>query len=424
MSTIQTKPEVFNTNTSNSGQGAAKSTAAAGKRVNVGGLNLPVTQAVHLPSDQRHETLFIPSSSTPAWGSYYTIDIREKNILLHNITLQFNYATVVGSTNPQLTGYFNPSYFHWNRIEIYQGGSVIDTIYGNQQFIMNQFMFYDEDRLSMNNVAGNYASVANRTLLSSLSTPNTFYCPLRTYFDQTKMALLTENHSIQLRVYTDLLANVFYDTSGTLTSSNINSVNAICEVTRLDASTAHNQLMEITKQPHHSIMHDCHYGTFNIPLRSTATTLVLSSIVGNIAALFFTCRTSLVTTSTASPFNYIPITSFHLLDSASTSLVGGQPIPSTLATNILNMEWCKSSYNTENALGAVNNSSYVYMWSFSADILSALESGRCLGSRKFVGQEQLMLVIPSNEANIIVDVYALAENVLEQNEFTIKKVSM
>ena len=123
-------------------------------------------------------------------------------------------------------------------------------------------------------------------------------------------------------------------------------------------------------------------------------------------------------------FTYIPITSFHLLDAASTSLVGGQPIPSTLATNILNANWIKSSYNTENALGVVNNSAYMYMWSFSADIISAMEHGRCLGSRKFMGNERLQLVLPSNASNIIVDVYALTENVLEQTEISIKKVAM
>ena len=167
-SLTQTKPEVHHTNTSNSGAGANKATAVAGKKVNVGGLHLPAAQSIALPSDQKHETLLIPASSTANWGSYYTIDIREKNILLHNITLQFNYGVVTGTG---LTGYFNPSFYHWTRIEIYQGGSVIDTIYGNEMFLLNQMMFYDEDRIAINYSAGCYgastAAVANRTALSS-----------------------------------------------------------------------------------------------------------------------------------------------------------------------------------------------------------------------------------------------------------------
>ena len=82
------KPEVHNTNTSNSGPAANKATAAAGKRHNVGGLHLPAHQAVHLPSDQKHETLIIPASSTAAWSSYYTIDIREK--LCYSTILPFS----------------------------------------------------------------------------------------------------------------------------------------------------------------------------------------------------------------------------------------------------------------------------------------------------------------------------------------------
>ena len=109
MSSAPTKPEVHNTNTGNSGGAAHKAQAGAHKRVNVGGLHLPAAQSVHLPSDQKHETLIIPSSSTPAWNSFYTVDIRGKNVLIHNITLQLNYAAVVGTT---LTGYFNPSWFH------------------------------------------------------------------------------------------------------------------------------------------------------------------------------------------------------------------------------------------------------------------------------------------------------------------------
>ena len=87
-SLTQTKPEVHTTNTSNSGAAANKASAVAHKKVNVGGLHLPAHQAVHVPSDQKHEILILPASSTANWGSYYTIDIREKNILLHHMTLK------------------------------------------------------------------------------------------------------------------------------------------------------------------------------------------------------------------------------------------------------------------------------------------------------------------------------------------------
>ena len=73
-----------------------------------------------------------------------------------------------------------------------QGGSTIDTIYGNQQFLLNNILFYDEDRLSLNNAAGNYANTTQRGLLSSAATTNTFYIPLRTHLNQSKMHLLND----------------------------------------------------------------------------------------------------------------------------------------------------------------------------------------------------------------------------------------
>ena len=408
-------PAVHTTNTSSSH--APKAAAAAGHRVKTGGLNLPVTQAISLPASQKHETLIIPASSTASFGSYYTIDIREKGVLLHNLTLQFNYSAVSGTS---LVGAFSPSWFHWTRIEIYQGGSVIDTLYNNSQFILQQMLEFDEDRLNL--AAGSYANLAQRTLLSSQSTTNTFYCPLKTYFDQTKMALLTDSHAIQLRVYTSNLTDCFTVASGTLTTCAINSVNAICSVTRLDSVTVQQKVEAIKHSPHHYIMHDTRYGNFVIPSGNTTSTIVLASIVGNVSALMFTVRGA---TTGVNAWNYTQLQSFHLLDAASTSLVGGQPLPSFLCTNVLNAKWMKSSYYQENSWGLVDNKANVYLWSFSADPVSALEHGQALGSRAFKGNEQLVLnFVSALGSQVIVDVYALCENILEQGEFSIKKISM
>jgi hypothetical protein len=73
----------------------------------------------------------VPSSSSAAFSSFFTIDIKEKNIIMNNICLQFNLSAVTGSG---LTGYFNPAWYFFQRIEIVQGGTIIDTIYGNSQF--------------------------------------------------------------------------------------------------------------------------------------------------------------------------------------------------------------------------------------------------------------------------------------------------
>ena len=414
MSSIPTPATVNSDSTSN-----GKVVSASGARVQAGHLNLPVNQAISLPSELKHEIMIIPASSNPSFGGFFTIDIREQNIILNNITLQFQLSSVVGSS---LVGYFNPAWFFFTRIEIVQGGNVIDTVYGNQQFLMNQLLEWDEDRLAINNSAGNYASTAQRTLLSSQTTTNTFYANLRTYFDQARVNLLTPASNIQLRVYMDTLTNSFTVSSGTLTSCSINSCNAICKVTRLDNASSQQRLGDMTLRKHHNIMHDLHYGTFSVPSGVTSTTIILAPIVGNVASLIFTVRASTVKEQ---QWVYTQLASWALLNSASTNIVGGQVLPASMCAHVLNRDWCKSSYNTETSFGTNDQKANVYMWSFSADPISALGHGQALTSYTMLGQEQLVLNFTTAlTAQVQVDVYAMVENVMELGTHHVKKMSL
>lgn len=411
-------PSIHTVNSDSTSNG--KVSAAAGQRCRVGGLNLRCTQSVSLPSDLRHETLIIPSSSLPTWGGYFTVDIRERNIILNNITLQMNVSAVAGTT---LVGYFSPAIYHFTRIDIVQGGNVIDTIFNNEQFLRNQLLEYDEDRLSSNITMGLYSNSTQRTLLSSQSTTNTFYIPLKTYFDECKPNLLSDQHNVQLRIYMDTLANVFTVTSGTLVSAPILSCSAICKVSRLDATSAASILQDMTLSPHHSIIHDTRYGTFTVPTGSLSSTIVLTPIVGNVTALLFTVRSA---TTGAGAWNYTQLASFAILDATSTNIVGGQALPASLCANILNRDWCKSSYNTETSFySAANNAANFYMWSFSADPVAALSNGQALTSRKLTGSEQLILNFQSALGSAVtVDVYAYVESIVEQGPSHVKKMSL
>ena len=410
-------PQVYSTNSDSTSNG--KVVAASGARVQAGPYNLPANQAISLNGELKHETLIIPASSTPAFGSFFTIDIREKNILLNNVTLQFT-ASAVSGTN--LVGYFNPAFFWFSRIELVQGGTIIDTIYGNSQFLLNQTLEWDEDRLATNLLAGNYASAAQRTALSSQTTTNTVYANLKTYFDQTKCALLTDAHAIQLRVYMDTLPNIFNVVSGTLNSCTMMSCNAICKVTRLDSQTVAQRTEDMRLRNNHAIMHSLSYYPFPITAGNTSSTIILSSIVGNVAMLMFTIRSSLVG---ANAWNYSQLSSFTILDAAGTNLVGGQPLPAQYCANGLNRDWCKSSYNTETSFGTNNQGANFYCWSFSADPISALSQGQVLSARKFTGGEQLQVTFPSALANTVqLEVYAFMENILDQSLTSVKKISL
>lgn len=396
-----------------------KVVAVSGERVLAGDYNLSVSQAISLPTSVRHEILNVPSSSVPVFGSYFTIDIRDINIILHNITLQFVLGAVLGSVG--MTGYFNPSVFFIDHVDIVQGGNIIQTVYAPEQFIMNQVLEFDEDRIAINNAGGNYSSVAQRTTLSSQTTTNTSYVNLKTYFDQVKMDLLTPSANVQLRVYMDTLQNNFTVTSGTLTSCPINACNAICRITRLKPESSQQRLGDMTLRNHHHIFHDLHYSTFTIPSGSLSSTTILSGVTGNVSALFFVVRAS---TAKEQKWVFKQIQSFALLNSSATNIVGGQPVASSLCANILNRDWCKSSYNTETSYGTNDQSANFYCWAFSADIVSALTTGQALGSYKFTGQEQLQINLQSTLTGPCqVDVYSKVQSILEVTPYSVKKSS-
>ena len=410
-------PQTHTLNSDSNSNG--KVVAAAGSRTQVGSLNLRSSQAISLPGGQKHETLFVPTTSLPAWGTFYTIDIREKNIILNNITLQMVISPVTSSTTA-FTGYFSPAMYFFTRIEIFQSGNIIDTLLPNEQFLRTQMLDYDEVRYGSNAAMGLYSSTAQRTLLSSQTGTNTFYIPLKSYFDECKPSLLTDQHAIQIRVYMDNLANVFTVTAGTLLSAPILSCTAICKVTRLDVNSAAARLQSMTMTPHHSIFHETRAGYFVIPAGTLSTNLVMAAIVGNVSHLLFVVRSSSVN---AGAWNYTQLQSFSILDSTSTNITGGVSLPSSLCANVLNRDWCKSSYYSETSYAsAVNNGANFYCWSFSADPVSALGSGLALTSRKMTGNEQLVLTFPAAlTAQVSVDVYAYVESILEMTPASVKK---
>ena len=393
------------------------------------GFNLPQSQSVATPSAHKHEIIIIPSTNTPAFGSMFICDIREKNCLIHNLTLQFNVSAISGITGAG-TGYpnFNPAFCWFQRIEILQNATVIDTIYPEEQFILQQFFNRDEQRTFINEGAGIYSSNAQRATLAS-STSN-YYVNLKTYFDQCHIPLYTNASDIQLRIYMDSLTNQVNLGTGTGTAAaSINSCNVIVKVSRMDQSTAANQVAMLQKSPFHYLFHDLRFGQFTV-LNSSASTnlstnIVMTPIVGRVALLYFVVRPTAAVTGNAQ-LQFTPITNFAILNNSSTNIVGGQVIPSSLALTYLNAFWSKSSYCTETALGTIDNKSNVYCWSFSSDPIRAIATGSLLGSYPFTGNEQLQLNFNSGTvtSNFTVSVFALTESSIEQGYGYVKKLSL
>jgi hypothetical protein len=280
---------------------------------------------------------------------------------------------------------------------------------------------FDEDRMLNNFSAGMYSSIAHRNTLST--TNSTWYLPIKSLFNQTSFNVLTQNHEIQLRVYMNTLANVC--NQSTLTGTpvvTINSVNLIARITRLDSETVNQSMQQISRAPRHYLFYETRYATFNVSAGVSATTLVLTQIVGKVSQFYFVVR-PIASITGNNAFSFTPIQSFNLLSSGGESMVGGVPIPSNLNLLVQGKWWCKTSYLADAFNGTSN--SYVYTYSFSADPFRAYSSGTNYTTRNFIGAEQLIINFASTlGAGVQIDLYALMESGLEQTATSIKKINV
>ena len=392
------------------------------------GINVAKGQRTDTPVGLRPEILQIPSSSQPSFGSYCVFDIKQKNIILHDTSLVVNCTALTGltgGTSPRLSSAF----FWWTRCECVVNGVILDTYYPTQQFFLNQILNTNSDRIMVNNGAGSYASPTQRALMAATAGAN-YIINLHTIFNEAHMTLLTDSHNVQLRVYFDTVANIVVPGGATGTGAvSINFANLVCKTTKLPPDVAQNRLALMNAQPEHLLYHDLRYGIFNINSGVSSSQIVLSSITGKVAFLFFTVKNVNALTGDGA-FTYNKITNFSILDSVSANVTSGQPITDAISLNYLSQFWSNSSYLSETTTGSnaagtiVNNGSNVYAWSFSSDPMSALNTGKLLSSRSFHGNEQLQIQYTSALAtNVQVEVYAMCESLVEQGSMTIKKLS-
>jgi len=206
------------------------------------GLNLPQRQSVTVPSNLKSEVVLIPSTSSPAWSSYFIFDIKERNCIISDLLIQFNINAISGLTGT-VTSYphFSPATFFLTKVEIVVNNITIDTLYPIQQFTAQQFFNDDNDRVYINNMQGCYNSIIQRNTLATATT--NYYVKLRTIYNECHIPILSDSHNLQIRCYMETLANVVnYSTLtlGTLAAT-INSANIICKVLKIPSEIAANR---------------------------------------------------------------------------------------------------------------------------------------------------------------------------------------
>ena len=386
------------------------------RQINNQGLNIPASQHTSIPSGLKHETVIIPSTSQPSWGSYFVFDFKEKALSLHNIAIQFNVSALTGLTGGTSKRYTTA--FNWfSRIEIVINNQVIDTVYPHQQFFLNNLFNNDEKRALINKASGDYTDGTKRIAMAT--TISDYYVNLWTLFNQTHISLLYPKDDVQLRVYMDTLANNALSNGTTTTDpiSTIRSANLICSITRFSGEVNNSKLLHLSKQIEHYKFTELRFGTYASSAGSSSYTYVLNSIVGKVDYIIFTIQSSNIENDFYLQFNAVD--KFSILDSTSTNITGGQAISSSYALSLLPKDWVQSSFYNDLT---TNN---VYLYSFGADPSSTARHGTSFNHHQFQGNEQLQIQFATAPtASFVVNIYAHVQSAIEVGPTYVKKVSL
>lgn len=380
------------------------------------GFNIPHHQHNGDYVPQKTEVVTIQSSSVPLWGNSFTIDVREKDVLVRELTLQFNLSAITGAVG----GRYVPAQFFIQRIDYTQNGSIIDTFFPENQFLTQQLFCYDEDRALANCAAGVYSSVTQRITMAS--TQNYYYLPLFDFFKQAKgsMPLLENNHAVQLRVYLQPLANVTDETSGVPVAS-IVACNLLLNCIRLREHEVASLKTDMFKSGLSFKYTDLKPQISQLVAGSASYSINLQSLTGPTAFIYFVVRPTNELTG-EKQYNFMPISSFEIANSSGTNILGGQAITASQALLVDGNHYSKSTYFSETALGLVNNGANVYMYSFTADPEAAIRDGQSNGHHTFTGNEVLKINFASALGGACqVDIHAYTESVITMTRTSVTR---
>ena len=412
---------------------------AYSRRKDARGLNIPEYQSGSA-QNVRYETVSIPSTSQVAFGGYSLFDFKEKSCLINEVILQFKVNSL--SAGPTRRNYpnFNPA-FHWfQRIEVVQHNQILDTIYPHSNFLQHQLFITDEERVKVNEGAGNYQSI-RKCHLKTIDREEFWYVPLWSYFRAGRIPCLYPKDDLQIRLYMDTLDNcINYEPEVTewpgdtwVQPTASLTCNLIVNLTRLGPELNQFRLQALNRGPEHYKFLEMRYGTTSIPVNGNANSqfnYVLNSVTGNVVFFLAVVRPALNSNrlplsvgGAYQPCRYTPVLNFSLLDSTSTNITGGQPIPMSLVQHYLSRKWTTSSYYEDIGEDGVSKSNAV-MYSFANDPASAANYGASSGSHRFLGSEQLQLQFASAiTQGLTLDIYAFVEASLEFTPTYIKKLT-
>lgn len=392
------------------------------------GLNLSRHQTTNTVEKLGHELYNIPSSTVATWGSLLTFDVKVREILVHNLSILLNLGPLLGLTggvNPRLVS----AYKMIERVEILINNVLVQNGNGDEQFLNTQNYTSNEDRTYINSGAGAYHSAAQRSAKSAVS--NDWIINLKTLFDQCDIALLTDAHSVQVRVMLAPMANVIVPSAATGTGSVvINSSSLLVKATRIPSDLAQHRVLSMKSSPEHYLYHAMIQGSFNVQSGVSQSNITLSPINGKVALFFFVVR-NVIATSNDDSTKYNKVKSFSINNAAGSNITSGQQVSSEMSLSYLSPYWTESSYLSEQSTGVslagiqVDNGANCYMWSFSSNPVRAMATGARLSSHTFSGQETLTINWPTSLTQACtVDVFCMREQYVAMSSFKVDKFDL
>jgi hypothetical protein len=387
----------------------------------VDGLNIARSQNGFSNDELEHTIVQISSSTLPQFGSSpFVFDLKQKGVQYHDLSIVLTPSTISGLTGAAGNYPHFISAYNWiSQMDIIVGGVTVSVSYGLEEWIKAQLFNTDEKRAQVNQSAGNYQSMAQLYTLSATSQP--WIIPLKNIFTQTRFATLTQNHEIQFRITLKPITSCVNSTGCSGTPVATLSATLLARISYLDQNTMQQRLQFISKTPRHYKYMETKYQPININSGVNSATLILSSITGRCDTLFFVCRPTNAL-SGSSTTSFTQLSSYNLLNSSGTSLIGGQIVSDRVAQLALNKWWSLSSFSTEGYTGV--NDSFVYMWSFSSDPSKTHHSGANQNYHVMHGNEQLILNFSSTLATAYtIDVFASCQCALAQTLNGVQKLT-
>ena len=389
-------------------------------------VNIQHHQKLSVSKLLKHEILSFQSATIPAFGAPFSVFIRNLGGLqIHDAVVCLTQAAPISGLTGSVANYpnLNPASMFFTSYDTNINGITVSTHRPESEFILNNILYPDEQRLVLNTESGSYSSAASRSALNVAN--GKYYHKLQiSLFDAANFKVLSQNSEVELKFNMAQLSSILNQSTLTGTGTmSWSSAEVLVRVSRLPIALVQNELSQLVKQPKHYFYHRPQYAPFNLASGTSNATLTLSALNGNISHLFFIVRPTSGLTQ-LNQWSFTQIANFEIKDASNGSLVGGRPqLDRENRLNHASRYWAKSSYLADYENGAISNG-FVYLYSFSADPVLAYQSGSRLNAYKFTGAETLVVSFPSAlGSNSLLEVFAFQESILEHNASGIKVLS-